>query len=814
MKVKLTLAALTLSAGVMIAGEVKINNIVPKDCPVEENDQGWSYVYTCELKTKELAGAELRLSAGGWKKHPTAGHIAGYNGDINLKINAPGPVVTLKMNCGITNYADAAARKVFIAYSLNGVDFHELEVKEFKSGTAKLDACVKLPVNRGFLYLRFGRYLEKGDSNGRHGFVLFNKIGFTLVGTIPPVVKTEGREVVSEASKGLKAVFPTGVFWAWECTKRNADAAGMDLWQFTDSQMKQLKEHGCNTLWFVNMPQNVMPKILMMAEKYGLKVLLNSGLVEAFYHDAGSLDRLNLMAGNTVSRIGDFPALLGYVLKDEPLLCSLETCNYFYDLMKRADPLRDSVVVAMNRQSMTFLKESKLPVVCTDIYYFGHDKSTNIPNPTAVSQTMFSEGLDGYNTAAELYGKHFWFMGQIYAEIWGRHYLKDGKCIVEPGSYLHWRMPTVAETRWQAWEAVRNGSKGVLFFVLLPRRSLNVLPDQVKLGTPEAKVVANMDKMAKIAAGWKHQWLTEKRMEIDPGEAIVLLGGRPTPQMAAMGKAFRTFRSHEKLLLAKKRAAFPVFFSASPSVNTATFDTGDGKRYGVVVNRDLNKVQEVEILLPLNVASIKNLNTEQELPVVVKNENFRKVVFPLDAGDGVLLEASFVNGVPGMPICHESFDQQSIHRVKLNSNAQIFNHGNYGVDAFRSVRLNGDPSQPLFTLENLTNRKSARNTFSLNLNKEKRDGTIYCLLNGRLSSAAVKAVSSQGDGEKTNIAHLADSNFKGGEKSTAEKNIVIQEDDFGVPAVVPVGTTSLEFYLTDPSDHIAELTVWFVPDVK
>ena len=753
--------------------------------------------------------------SGRWKKHPTAGHIAGYNGDINLKINAPGPVVTLKMNCEITNYADAAARKVFIAYSLNGVDFHELEVKEFKSGTAKLDASVKLPVNRGFLYLRFGRYLEKGDSNGRHGFVLFNKIGFTLEGTIPPVVKTEGREVVSEASKGLKAVFPTGVFWPWERTKSNAEGSGMELWEFVNSQMKQLKEHGCNTLWFVNLPQSLMPKVLVMAEKNGLKVLLNTGLIDAFYSGAGSLTRLKQLAENTVARIGDFPALLGYVLKDEPQLSSLESCNYFCDLMKKADPARDSLAVVMNRQSITYLRESNLPVICTDIYYFGHDKSTNLPNPANISQTEFSAGLNAYNSTAEQYGKHSWFMGQMFGDVWGRHYLKDGKCIVEPGSYLHWRMPTSAETRWQIWEALRHGSKGIFFYVHLPPRPLTISPDQVRPGTREARILADMDRNAKVAATWKHQPLTRKRMEVDPGEGVVFFGGKPTPQMKAMGKIFQVLLKHDKLLLTKKRAAFPVFFSASPAADTATFDTGNNKRYGVVVNRDLNRKQEVEILLPVNVFSVKNLNTEQVLSISVKDGNFKRIMLSLDSGDGALLEASFVNDTPGMPVCRESFNQQSVHRVKLNSNALIFNHGNFGTDVNRSVRLKGNSSIPLFSLENLTNRKSAQNTFAMNLNKDKKDGKIYCLANGRLSSMVIKAIFSLNTGENTNVNYLAESNFKPGKKNAAgRKAAVIQDHDYRIPAVVPAGTTSLEFYLNNPSDHIADLTVWFVPNVK
>ena len=809
--VLLSLAALHASA----LPAVKINQTDAGTCRMDTDGKRWSCVYAAVLRDASSAGKELALSPGGWKKHPSSGHITGYNGDITLRIKAPGPIAKITLDGAITNYADSRKRTAYAAFSLDGVIFRELARQEFASGTAKLKGSFQLPPGDAeYIWVRFGRQLEDGDANGKYGFVLFNRIGFQLEG----VMKDEQKSDVDEKraqTPALKEFFPTGVFWPWERTKTNAEGAGMELWAFVESQMKQLREHGCNTVWFVNLPEGNMPKILLLAEKYGLKVLLNSGLIEAFYHDAGSLSRLKWIAENTVRRIGEFPALLGYVLKDEPLLCSVESCNYFYELMKKADPGRDSLVVAMNRQSVTFLRESRLPVVCTDIYYFGHDRSTNLPNPAAVSQKEFTDGLDAYNQVAEQSGKHSWFMGQMFGDVWGRHHLSGGKCIVEPGSYLHWRMPTAAETRWQIWEALRNGSKGIFFYVLLPPKPLTIPPDQVKPGTPEARMVAGMDANAKTAASWKRQELTKKRMTIDPGAGAIQYGGKPTEQMRAMGKVFQLLRAHEKLLLARRRAAFPVFFPAHADADAATFETGDDRRYGIVVNRNLNEKRDLEILLPANVRAVENLTGGTALPVAKKNADFRSIVLTLEPGDGALLAASFVNDVPGMPVCRESFGQTSMFRVNLNSNAEVFTHGNFGADVHRSVRLKGEPSKPVFTLENLTNRKSAQNTFTMNLNKEKRDGTVYCLLNGKLSSAVVKSVSTRSSGEKTNVNYLADENFRSAKREArGTRNNVVQERDYRIPAVVPAGTTSLEFYLNSRSDFISDVTVWFIPKVK
>ena len=204
-----------------------------------------------------------------------------------------------------------------------------------------------------------------------------------------------------------------------------------------------------------------------------------------------------------------------------------------------------------------------------------------------------------------------------------------------------------------------------------------------------------------------------------------------------------------------------------------------------------------------------NLETGKSLTIAPENADFKKVVLDLEAGDGALLEAEFAKQ-PGLAFCRESFDQKSVHRLAVNKNAEIIHHGSFGADANRSLRLKGEPGEPVCILMNLTNLKSSQRTFSTNLNARKKDGTVFCKVNGKLTNAAVNAVSAGVEGEAANVMHLQ--NLGKGEVRKAEKSTVIQEKDFFRPAVVPVGTTALEFYLNDPKDYIEDITVWFVPD--
>lgn len=803
---KFVLSGLFMALLELTGSELTINSY---QVPFEPGPERWQINYASSPARENPP--ELQLLKSGIKKHPKYPHIAGYNGDITLKIAAPGPIRELSGYAEVSNFADSMKRKGQLLYSLNGIDFKTLDEKEFGPGKATFSGKAELPENRGVVYLRYQRALAADDTNGRHGYVLLTALGFTANGNY---AKPDERKAKPGANNpfDLKTIFPTGVFWPWERTRPNADFAGMELWDFVDHTMKTLKEHHCDTLWFVNIgPGDTARKILALAEKHGLKVMLNTHLLGFYYHNFTTFQQAENLARRTVNEIGDSPALLGYVLKDEPLLCSLAQCNFFYRLMKQADPGRDSAAIVMNRQSESFLMESDLPVICSDIYYFGHDKSTNIPNPVGVSQKEFSRAVGGLNKTAARSGKHSWLMPQMFGDVWGRHYLKNDKMVVEPGSYLHWRMPTEAETRWQIWEGIRLGSTGMIFYVLYPPIPLQIPPEAVKPGTPEAKRLASMDELAAKAATWKHQELTGKRLEIDPGEGVMKPGGQPTPQMRTMGENFAVLRKYAELLAARKQAPFPVIFAGDAATAVSTFEVpGDyARRWGVVVNNDLNSMRAVKVPTAPNVKRVVNLNTGKELALETETDSFRFFKLDLRPGDGALLEIDFVNGQPGMLLCREEFTQKSQHKVNFNAaNACISRFGSYGIEPYYMVQLTGNPEAPVFSLENLTNPQSASNTFAMNLNLKKEQGTIFLLVNG--SGVTVKAITASGNGEKTNVSHLNEKNQADGSIAKSRPGRVIREKDSGIPAIVPVGTTALEFFLKDKQSRVEDLTVWYV----
>ncbi len=799
---KIMLLAVMFCAAAVTAAEFRINNRIPATGFTGGND---SWKYEQKVSFANAVPEEFLIPPKQIKTHKKHAYIKGFNGDLVLQIKAPGPVKTLEWSAIMTNFADKKVRKISLSYSLDGVTYKELAVKDFTGKATLSSGKITLPENRGYLTLKMQRHVEKSDTNGRYGFILWQEMDLKLTGSYSAPA---GSAAVQDRPKRLQEVFPTGVFWAWERTKPNAELAGMEFWEFVEYSMKTLKDNGYNTCWFVNI-SNVddQVKVLALAEKHGLQVLTNTDLLHVFYGVNTSLDQMQLYADRTVARIGNSKALLGYVLKDEPLMCDIDTCGYFYDLMRKADPSRDSISVTMNRQTLSYLRDSKLPVVCSDVYYFGADDSTMLPSGKE-SQQEFTNAFNAFNLSAERHGKHSWIMGQIFGDIWGRHWYKDGKFIVYPGCYLHWKMPTEAESRWQVWEALRLGTKGVLFYVYHSYVPMMRPPEQAS--TPaELKLLAKMDRMGKTAASWKNQKLTTGTIELEWSSGMLHPGGKPTKQMQATAPVMKLIRANEQLLLARKRAEFPVFFPADTQTDVQTFRSND-RWLGIIVNRDVKKTRTVDVLLPRNVKTVKDLATGRNLKISQANAHFQKISLTLEPGSGVMLEPEFFKQA-GIRCAKESFDHQTIFRMMINTNAEIFHHGNYGADEQRSLRLKkgGNPGEAVCAFIGISNPKTAVVTLTKNLTFGSK-GTLYCLVNGKLSQGEIRAVihGVEGKGEQANFAHLRVP--KSG-KLAPMNGKTIKKDQFHLPAVVPNDATALEFFL-GPKDYIEDITLWFVPD--
>ncbi|MBL4700631.1 MAG: hypothetical protein JKX85_05160 [Phycisphaeraceae bacterium] len=112
-------------------------------------------------------------------------------------------------------------------------------------------------------------------------------------------------------------------------------------------------------------------------------------------------------------------------------------------------------------------KRTNLPVVCVDLYPFFGPNDPNGPHTDATSRNFLRSNARRMIDAIGDKSAVGWVMSQCFVEIWGPYvYNELSEVISLPGSYLHWRSPTVAEMRWQIWETFRSSCKGAFVFQL------------------------------------------------------------------------------------------------------------------------------------------------------------------------------------------------------------------------------------------------------------------------------------------------------------------------------------------------------------
>ncbi|MBR1951126.1 MAG: hypothetical protein IKA32_01025, partial [Lentisphaeria bacterium] len=124
------------------AGELKINS-VNAGKPVISGSV-WRIEKSFDLSLPSEKNQILALNSGNWKRHQTNSDIRGYNGDILIKIQAPGSVTTLKYAAEICNYADAVTRTLTAEYSSDGINFKKLASVNYAGGWGKTAGFVNI----------------------------------------------------------------------------------------------------------------------------------------------------------------------------------------------------------------------------------------------------------------------------------------------------------------------------------------------------------------------------------------------------------------------------------------------------------------------------------------------------------------------------------------------------------------------------------------------------------------------------------------------------------------------------------------------
>ncbi|MCC6444321.1 MAG: hypothetical protein IT210_12830 [Armatimonadetes bacterium] len=428
---------------------------------------------------------------------------------------------------------------------------------------------------------------------------------------------------------------PFGVYWPWERTGGIARNAGQDVWAFTQATCQLLKKSGVDTIWTVNIGLEDAKKLLKITRPLGLRLLPCLGEIEPRNlggtagtkpDDADFMDRASAYYRKAVPRIvqemgEDREGILAWVLGDEPTGKGIALLETMRQLFLAADPQRPVVTVSMWGQTPQLIRETRLQTFCVDLYPFFGPGSPNGPHTPEASRNFFTFNAERMVEEAGKDGRTGWVMPQCYNEIWGPWDLRpSGLSVALPGSHIHWRTPTLPEIRWQIWESLRVGAKGVLFFVFLG-------PDR---GSPKAAPVREPSVQSVLV----------KTPTPASYPALLDHKGRPTAQYNLMAAIFRRLAPH-KPLIHRMRPVKAGWLSAGKDVQVSNFADPDNEgQYAVIVNPDLAAPRIAEVIAGPGVKGLADVLRGE--PIEMQSlgwagGNYR-VSIPLQAGEGILIK--------------------------------------------------------------------------------------------------------------------------------------------------------------------------------
>jgi len=511
--------------------------------------------------------------------------------------------------------------------------------------------------------------------------------------------------------------FPTGGYWPWERMDQAAKRAGFDdPWEYAEKLMRDLKEkYHWNIVWGLNFSTANAKKFLEVAEKADMWVVVNSSLYDSInYHAShGSISSIRKAAKKTYEELGKYKMLAGYVLGDEPRTVNLGFVDAFRREMKKLDPKRICLTVTTVRALGGAGLRTGLPVIISDPYSFGHARDPNLPNKPHTSRASYRTSAKYLAQLAAETRKRPWIMPQMFQSAWGLWYYDENQNVVfEKGAYLHWRMPTIGETRFQVWCPLAENIKGVLFYVLFPPHHPR------KKGEPQKKG-------AKVPPGMP---TIKKDFATGASRAMLYPDGTPTPQMLASAEVFGFIRKHEKLLDRIEPLKPEIAYAAPPAFVRSFRDPQTGELYAIVYSDETEKDSTAEISFLRPIESARDVRSGKVLQAAEAPSGLSRLKVALRPGDGTMLALKPKASAEPMSVFDEDF--RVTIRAKLDNAKRVILKGQYGQGwhyCIVSGQSDAQPQQPGSITYPLTGR------YKYILNRYPKDGTVYVVYRGQLA---------------------------------------------------------------------------------
>jgi hypothetical protein len=431
---------------------------------------------------------------------------------------------------------------------------------------------------------------------------------------------------------------PLGVYLSWEipyyCTEYQGDSNEPARWAYVGKLLDGCVQNNVNTLWVANMLKPHLKQLLAECEKRKIKLITSSGAIEGIYSRGNTGVWNDQIAATIESEIKDLRSIVGdsnylaaWLIADEPFENNLPFIEKVREVFRRNDPNRPAVAVLRHQEAAGLLKQSQIPVICNDPYPFYMQGDPHGPHTDVTSKIFYRDSFTRMASAISNDVTVPWVMFQCFTEIWGPYkFNSQGQVIALPGAYMHWRAPTPAEMRWQVWEALRMGSKGLICYQLgtfmYPVKGM-----QEK--EPHAKELLGQDISPAIAKEPTNLGFS----------GLTRPDATANPLFIELGRAYKSIAPHAEMIKRWKKSDSADIHASCPAVMQIFIDPADDAKYGIVVNDDLQEDHVFKLTFAPGVAKAANMLTGEDLNLKLDYAGGTKsTTVKLCSGDGVLLK--------------------------------------------------------------------------------------------------------------------------------------------------------------------------------
>ena len=415
---------------------------------------------------------------------------------------------------------------------------------------------------------------------------------------------------------------PLGAYLSWERPSACARYHGVDRWVDVSRRLNAIQANHVNLLWVTNMSEADLPRLIEECGKRDIKLLPSMSSIEAklewrWANDGAYYDKV---LPRVVEAAGGSTTLVGWVLSDEPKVEHFPRLETLRLRLGELDPNRFCTSVTMWPQTPEVPKQTGLPVVCVDLYPFFGPNDPNGPHTDAASKGFFRKNAAKMIQAVGDRNTVGWVMGMCFSDIWGpRKYDGRGHLIGLPGSYLHWRCPTLAEMRWQVWETFRSGAKGFVCYTLAPE-----VPDPKNENLPPPNVK------------WKNV-LARENTDMGPN-ALTNPDGSTTEQLEELGRVFARIAPHAGLIRRWRHTKEPLLETQGIGRSQTFMDTETGGAFAVILNDDLHQERTIVVRVGTTTSSLVDVIQNQKVSLEPGSTGgITTGQISLNAGDGTIL---------------------------------------------------------------------------------------------------------------------------------------------------------------------------------